>query len=424
MGVQSAAPSTYTSTSGAAPHYVAADFDFELPPELIAQQPAAARDQARLLVLTEGEIRHRVFADLPELLVETVGPGALLVLNDTRVLPARLRARKLRSGAEGEGLGGQVELLLCEPVADPDLAPDAPAARQRWRCLSRASKPLRPGAYLQLLAPDRSPVARAQVVAVEGGGYVVVDFAAATAEDLLTLLAQIGEVPLPPYIHRSPGAAAADVTADRERYQTVYARAPGSVAAPTAGLHFTPQVLAALSARGIRTASVTLHVGPGTFLPIRTGSSGNLAEHVMHAERYHVPDATAAAIAEAKAQGRKVLAVGTTVVRTLESATAPGERAPRPGWGSTQLFIYPRGPGQPQHRFRVVDALLTNFHLPRSTLLMLIAAFAGRRRVLSAYAEAVAQRYRFFSFGDSMLIPAQLPDPECAPPAPAPEETP
>jgi len=445
-----------------APHFLASDFDFELPPELIAQQPAPARDQSRLLVLTEHGVAHHIFAELPELLARTVGAGALLVLNDTRVLPARLRARKLHgpgpSGAEGAPaaapgqLGGQVELLLCEPLPPAAASEGAPAA-QRWRCMYRASKPLRAGAWLQLLAPaarastgaeeptsagaapapagaaDRADgrlagpatcaAGTAQVLVNEGGGYVVVEFAVTSPDELLALLGRIGEVPLPPYIQREPAAdpGSARAAADRERYQTVFARVPGSVAAPTAGLHFTPQVLAALRARGLESAEVTLHVGPGTFLPMRTDDP---REHLMHSERYHIPAATAAAIARAKAAGRPVVAVGTTVVRTLESATPPGESVPRPGTGATELFIYPRGPGQPQHRFQVVDALLTNFHLPRSTLLMLVSAFAGRRRTLAAYAEAVTQRYRFFSFGDAMLIPSRLPDPECQPvPAPA-----
>ena len=409
-----------------ATHFLASDFDFELPPELIAQQPTPERDQSRLLLLTEQGVAHHGFAELPELIERTVGAGALLVLNDTRVLPARLRARKVNppqlQATTGAELGGQVELLLCEPVL-PGLA-EAGAAPlpQRWRCMYRASKPLRLGARLRLELPpgDKgdgavTPGGTVEVLANEGGGYVIVEFGVTTAEELLALLGRLGEVPLPPYIHRDRTfASPLDSASQAERYQTVFAKVPGSVAAPTAGLHFTPQVLAALQQRGVDAVTVTLHVGPGTFSPLR---SDDPSEHVMHLERYHVPAATHAAIAFAKAAGRPVVAVGTTVVRTLESATPPGHRAPAPGWGTTQLFIYPRGPGQPQHQFQVVDALLTNFHLPRSTLLMLVAAFAGRRRVLAAYAEAVAQRYRFFSFGDAMLIPARLLDPECQPAA-------
>lgn len=415
------APSYFRST----------DFDFELPESLIAQQPAPERDQSRLMLLQKDALSHHQFSALPELIEQVVGQGTLLVLNDTRVLPARLRARKLHSGS-GE-LGGQVELLLCEPVHAPGaVQPEVSGTAQHWRCMYRASKAMRPGMRLLLLRPgselateaagatmDAGDLRVATVLSNEGDGYVTVALPAASEAELLTLLTQLGEVPLPPYIHRDAAAGAVlepDAEArrevDRQRYQTVFAQVPGSVAAPTAGLHFTPQVLAALSARGIEQARVTLHVGPGTFLPMRTDDP---SQHVMHAERYHVPPETAAAIARAKAEGRKVLAVGTTVVRTLESATLAGQHVPQSGWGETQLFIYPRGPGAPQHRFKVVDALLTNFHLPRSTLLMLVAALAGRQRVLAAYAQAVAQSYRFFSFGDAMLIPSQLPDPECAP---------
>jgi S-adenosylmethionine:tRNA ribosyltransferase-isomerase len=405
----------------------ASDLDFELPEELIAQRPARQRDQSRLLVLGDealGSCGHHRFAELPALLEREV-PGALLVLNDTRVVPARLRARKLTpEGAPG----GQVELLLCEPAAAPGEASTAMSAEPglRWRAMYRASKPLRDGGRLELLAPDGSPAGLppVQVVHEEGRGYVVVALpVTAPGEDgeraLHELLGRIGEVPLPPYIERErererdkarePGAAQAaevdelDELSDRERYQTVYARIAGSVAAPTAGLHFTPALLAELQARGFDSTAVTLHVGPGTFLPLR---SDELSEHVMHPERFHIPDEAAHKIAAARAAGRPVLAVGTTVVRTLESATPEGQSAPRPGWGSTRLFIYP------PYRFRVVDALLTNFHLPRSTLLMLVAALAGRRRLLMAYAEAVRLGYRFYSYGDAMLIPRRLPDPE------------
>ncbi|MFO0573980.1 MAG: tRNA preQ1(34) S-adenosylmethionine ribosyltransferase-isomerase QueA [Polyangia bacterium] len=406
----------------------ASDFDFELPEQLIAQRPAAERDQSRLLVLGDSDESpwgHHRFAELPALLEREVS-GALIVLNDTRVVPARLRARKLTpDGAPG----GQVELLLCEPAAAPGEAPSA-ASEVRWRAMYRASKPLRDGGRLELLTPDGSPAGLppVQVVREEGRGYVVVALPlaapgsapvpgpAAGAEPgdgseraLHELLGRIGEVPLPPYIERererTGGPHDAAGLDDCERYQTVYARVSGSVAAPTAGLHFTPALLAELKARGFDSTAVTLHVGPGTFLPLR---SDELSEHVMHPERFHIPEETAHKIAAAKAAGRKVLAVGTTVVRTLESATPEGQSAPRPGWGSTRLFIYP------PYRFRVVDALLTNFHLPRSTLLMLVAALAGRRRLLAAYAEAVRQGYRFYSYGDAMLIPRRLPDPEFA----------
>lgn len=405
-------PAPVPSHDGPPGALTAADFDFELPDALIAQTPAPARDQSRLLRVTASGVSHHRFTELPALLRAELATPPLLVLNDTKVLPARLCARKIladdaprRSGPVREG-GGRVELLLCDPLP-------APAPRvQRWRAMSRASKPVRPGQRLELLDPERGEPAGAPpltVAAVEGEGRVLVDFADTDLDGFYGLLDRVGAVPLPPYIRRARGAGedaeadpeAAGPKADRERYQTVFARAPGSVAAPTAGLHFTPALLAELAAGGCERAHVTLHVGPGTFLPLR---SDDLDAHVMHAERYHVPDATAAAIAAARAAGRPVLAVGTTVVRTLESATPPGARVPQAGWGQTRLFI------RPPYRFRAVDALLTNFHLPKSTLLMLVASLAGRRRVLSAYAEAIAAGYRFYSYGDAMLIPRALPD--------------
>lgn len=390
----------------------ASDFDFDLPEELIAQRPAPQRDRSRLLTVEEGAVGHHLFADLPGLLERMLPQGALLVLNDTRVVPARLRARKL--AADGTP-GGQVELLLCEPAQG-----NSDGGRLAWRAMYRSSKPLRDGGRLQLLSPageaaageDAAPV---EVLREEGAGYVVLGFpaidrAGGGEDGLHRLLGRLGEVPLPPYIRRQRALSEGEGPVpdgegpdDRERYQTVYARAEGSVAAPTAGLHFTPALLAELAGRGFESTAVTLHVGPGTFLPLR---SDELGQHRMHPERYQIPDEAAAKIAAAKAQGRAVLAVGTTVVRTLESATPEGANLPTPGWGSTRLFIYP------PYRFRVVDALLTNFHLPRSTLLMLVAALAGRRRLLAAYAQAVAAGYRFYSYGDAMLIPRRIPDPE------------
>jgi S-adenosylmethionine:tRNA ribosyltransferase-isomerase len=367
----------------------AADFDYQLLPERIADRPAAARDRARLLVLNETSLHHHHVAELPALLSAHVGPRVLLVLNDTKVLPARLRGHKLRSN---DTAGGRLELLLLWPVAE--------APRQVWRAMYRASKPLREGCRLQLVGPEGER--GHEVVALKcQGGEVVLDFGELSATDFDELLARIGEIPLPPYIERVRQRQGGRFSReeDRLRYQTVYAQAAGSVAAPTAGLHFTPELLGALRAAGHDYVTVTLHVGPGTFLPLRSDS---LSEHVMHPERYHVSKETAAAIAEARLCGRKVLAVGTTVVRTLESATAEGASAPASGWGETRLFIYP------PYRFRAVDALLTNFHLPRSTLLMLVAALAGRERLLHAYATAVANDYRFYSFGDAMLIPRRL----------------
>ena len=295
--------------------------------------------------------------DLPSLLPA----GALVVVNDTRVLNARLAANK--------PTGGAVELLLVEPNGDGS-----------WRCMGGASKPIRPGP-LTLAGADAPS---AEVLAVDGK-WVDVRFGG----DILAYAEAHGDVPLPPYIKRAESDAA-----DRDRYQTIFARAPGAVAAPTAGLHFTPELLAALEARGIRRATITLHVGPGTFAPLR---SDEIEGQKLHPERYHVPESTAAAVAAARAAGRPIVAVGTTVVRTLEAA-AIDERTLRVGAGSTDIFI------QPGHRFRLVDHMLTNFHLPKSSLVMLVAALAGKDRVLAAYAEAVAQQYRFYSYGDAMLI--------------------
>jgi len=336
------------------------DFDYPLPDELIAQVPVTPRDASRLLVLPPaGEPRHQRFADLPELL----SPGDLLVFNDTRVIPARLVGRKES--------GGKVELLLCEPLQG--------GLGRAWRALGQASKPIRPGAVLEFdgLA--------ARVDAAPGEGFYDVTLDREGAE-LEAALARAGRVPLPPYIRRE---ATAD---DAERYQTIWARAPGSAAAPTAGLHFSERIVDALDRRGVARTAVTLHVGPGTFLPIR----GQLDGHRMHGEPYRVPPEAAAAWAACRARGGRVVAVGTTTVRTLESAI--GEEGLRAGDGRTELFI------RPGHSFRALDALVTNFHLPRSTLLVLVSALAGVDRVLGAYREAVARRYRFFSYGDAMLL--------------------
>jgi len=349
---------------------LASDFDYPLPPEQIAQAPLPRRDEARLYLLDrQGERQHRRVHDLPELLPER----ALVVVNDTRVIPARLSGKK--------PTGGRFELLLVEPLASDD-------GLSHWRCLGGASKPIRPGP-LQL---DGAAAPACAVVAIEGSGeYLEVVFDV-PPEAFLRIVERIGRVPLPPYIRREPGQPAP--VDDHERYQTMFARAPGAVAAPTAGLHFTPELLSALETRGMLLATVTLHVGPGTFQPLR---SDDVSQAVLHAERYEVPVATAEAIALARRQGRPVVAVGTTVVRTLETA-ATDERTVRAGAGSTQLFV------KPGHPFRVVDAMVTNFHLPKSSLLMLVCAFAGKERVLAAYREAVAEGYRFYSYGDAMLI--------------------
>jgi S-adenosylmethionine:tRNA ribosyltransferase-isomerase len=337
------------------------DFDYDLPEALVAQEPVTPRDASRLLVLpARGPAEHRRFAELDALLA----PGDLLVFNDTKVIPARLVGRKAS--------GGKVELLLCEPLEG--------GTGRRWRAMGQASKPIRAGAELAFDGLS------ARVVAAEGDGFysVELDREGAALEEAL---ARAGRMPLPPYIRREPDER------DRTRYQTIWAREPGSAAAPTAGLHFTEALLARLDARGVRRASLTLHVGPGTFLPVRGES---IEHHRMHAERYEVPAEAAEAIAACRARGGRVVAVGTTSVRTLESAF-DGERV-APGAGRTTLFV------RPGHAFRAVDVLVTNFHLPRSTLLMLVSAFGGTERVLAAYREAVARGYRFFSYGDAMLL--------------------
>jgi len=343
-----------------------ADFDFDLPVGRIAQHPVTPRDAARLLVLDRpgGSVSHRRFGDLPDLL----GPGDLLVLNDTRVIPARLRGRKPG--------GGRIEILLEEPAAH--------AGADVWRCLVRGAGKL--GADVRL---DLGSGLGARLGARAGGARLV-HFESAGAP-VGELLDRLGEVPLPPYIRRPPAGPTAE---DRERYQTVYARRPGAVAAPTAGLHFTPATFARLARAGVRAAFVTLHVGSGTFAPVREDDP---ERHRMHPERYELPEAAARAIGETRRAGRRVIAVGTTVARVLETRARPDGTAAA-GTGRSELFI------RPGFEFKVVDAVVTNFHLPRSTLLMLVAAFAGREAVLAAYREALAMDYRFYSYGDAMLV--------------------
>jgi len=331
----------------------AADFDYPLPPELIAQRPLPERSASRLLVVdaAAGQRRDARFTDLPGLLA----PGDLLVFNDTRVVPARLEGVK--------PTGGVVEMLLERPLEGLEAL-----------LHMRASKPLRPG----------------QVVRT-GGGDIVVEgreedlFRVRLPEPALEFFGRHGSVPLPPYIERTPDGD------DTGRYQSLLARVPGAVAAPTASLHFDEAMLARLDAMGVRRATVTLHVGAGTFQPMR---SDRIEEHVMHAEWAELPAATVEAIAATRAAGGRIVAIGTTVVRTLESAPEPLA----PWQGDTRLFI------RPGHRWKVVDAMVTNFHLPRSTLLMLVSAFTGRESILTAYAHAVQQRYRFFSYGDAMFL--------------------
>jgi len=346
----------------------ARDYDYDLPPGAIAVRPAEPRDAARLLVLRRagGPLEDRVFRDLPELLE----PGDLLVVNDTRVIPARLHGRRVDTG-------GAVEIfLLHEEHATP-----TPAGGPQWRVLASPGRRLRPGVRVEL-----APGVEAEIVAVHENGERTVRFHGTT--DVLALADRVGSTPLPPYIDRAADAR------DRDDYQTVYAAAPGAVAAPTAGLHFTPGLLGRARARGVDVASVTLHVGPGTFRPVQ---GDDLDAHRMHAEAYTIPDATAAAVARAHAAGRRVVAVGTTVVRALEAA-AEGPGRVRAGAGETDLFL------RPGHPFRAVSGLVTNFHLPRSTLLVLVSAFAGREPVLAAYAHAIRSGYRFYSYGDAMLV--------------------
>jgi S-adenosylmethionine:tRNA ribosyltransferase-isomerase len=354
-----------------------ADFDYYLPPDLIAQRPLPQRDQSRLLVLRreDRKISHRRFLDLPGLL----RPSDVLVLNDSRVIPARLFGTK-------PGSSGKVELLLLEENGTND-----------WWTMARPGKRSRIGASIELLDQNNRPSGIvAQIVEKNVEGHCRVRFEGTA--DILQALATIGVIPLPPYIHRSQEGNSDE---DRDRYQTIYAQPPGSVAAPTAGLHFTKQLFADLRARSVKICFVTLHVGLGTFAPVK---SDRLEEHIMHSERFQIGDDTAAVINTARQDGGRVVAVGTTTVRVLEAVAAAHEGRLVGSEGTTRIFI------RPPARFRVVDVLLTNFHLPRSTLLTLVSAFAapgelrGREMVLDAYAEAIRERYRFFSYGDSMLI--------------------
>ena len=353
-----------------------ADFHYELPPELIAQTPASERDQSRLLVFQRpaGQVTHRQFRDLPSFLQA----GDVLVLNDSRVIPARLRGEK-------PGTGGQLEVLLTEETAVND-----------WWVMLRPGKRVRAGTQFFLRSPAGEVTSiAATVLAKDAAGRCRLRFAGvANVADELDAL---GEVPLPPYIERN----GAPFSWDRERYQTVFARPPGSVAAPTAGLHFTATRLDELRRAGVDVRFVTLHVGLGTFAPVK---AVRLENHVMHEESFELSGATADAIARARHAGGRVVAVGTTTVRVLETVAAENDGSLRATRGRTRIFI------RPPFRFRVADALVTNFHLPESTLLMLVSAFAtpgetgGRERMLAAYAEAVRERYRFFSYGDAMLI--------------------
>jgi S-adenosylmethionine:tRNA ribosyltransferase-isomerase len=345
------------------------EFQFDLPDELIAQE-APPRGTSRLLVLDRSEksCRHITIAELPSILV----PGDVLVVNNTRVIPARLLGHRVPSG-------GAVECLLLGPVStiEPRMA-DA---------LMHPGQKLKPGARVRFEGAPGTLMG--EVVGRHFHGRRSIRLWSESGGDVDALVDALGHVPLPPYIKRS------DTVADRERYQTVYARVRGSVAAPTAGLHFTPDLLAALDGRGVERVEVTLHVGYGTFKPVRVT---RVEDHVVDPEHYEISEAAASAIARAKQDRRRVIAVGTTTTRALEDASIRGGGHIAAGTGTASLFIYPG------YHFHVIDGLVTNFHLPGSSLLMLVAAFAGRERILSAYREAVERRYRFYSYGDAMLI--------------------
>lgn len=352
-----------------------ADFDFALPPELIAQRPAPKRDASRLLVLqrADGRVEHRKFRDLLEFLCA----GDVLVLNNSRVIPARLRGTNAKSS-------GKFEMLLLEENAPND-----------WWVMLRPGKNARMGTQIILHSAKSQPAKIiATVTEVNAEGHRRLKFSG--TPDIRRELDALGEIPLPPYIERDN-----QLPEDKERYQTVFAQPAGSVAAPTAGLHFTEKLLEEIRARGVKTCFVTLHVGLGTFAPVK---SETLAEHTMHEEWFEIGEETVRAVNEAKISGNRVIAVGTTSVRVLESVAARNNGKLNVYNGKTNIFIFP------PFQFQIVDALMTNFHLPCSTLLMLASAFAmpgetcGRKMVLSAYAEAIRERYRFFSYGDAMLI--------------------
>jgi S-adenosylmethionine:tRNA ribosyltransferase-isomerase len=345
------------------------DFSFELPDELIAQHPLPERSASRLLALdgATGELEHRAFTDLPALL----RAGDLLVFNNTRVIPARLWGQK--------SSGGKLEILIERLTSDTTALAHI-----------RSSKSPKPGSTIHLSAePGVEPGPFS--LQVQGRSNALFELATPPGVTFAEVLNAIGHMPLPPYIER------ADEAADAERYQTVFAARDGAVAAPTAGLHFTPELLAELAAGNVASAQVTLHVGAGTFQPVR---ADDITEHAMHSEYLEVSAEVCDAVRETRAAGGRVVAVGTTAVRALETASrASGECTPYTG--DTDIFIYPG------YRFRTVDAMITNFHLPESTLLMLVSAFAGRESVLAAYRDAIAQRYRFFSYGDAMFVTPQ-----------------
>jgi S-adenosylmethionine:tRNA ribosyltransferase-isomerase len=360
------ADASLTPASGTPASETLADFQFALPAELIAQLPVARRDAARLMVLdrARASMAHSHVSALPDYLQS----GDLLVANDTKVIPARLFGRV--------PTGGAVEVLLIRPTDDRT------HGGTTWFCLGKPARRLRLGSRLTFSE------AHATVVAAHGDGRYSLAFE--DAEDILQVMNRHGEIPLPPYIHRPDGPLPIDQT----RYQTIFASTPGAIAAPTAGLHFTDELVAGLRRRGVEIARLTLHVGPGTFLPVRVA---DVQRHVMEPEWCEIPEATVTAIRRVRAAGGRVVAVGTTTTRALESAACDRSLVTSGGRWADRFIT-------PGYRFRVVDALFTNFHLPGSTLLLLVSAFASRERILAAYAEAVRQRYRFYSYGDAMLI--------------------
>ena len=340
-----------------------ADFDYELPEDLIAQEPSARRDGSRMMVLD----RHRTQVASTDFtsIVNHFKPGDVLVCNDTKVIPARLLGHK--------ATGGKVEIFLVRR--------EVGSADEVWLCLTKSSKSIRPGTSVHI-----SETLSAEVLEEVDAPYRRVKFN--VSGDFLEQVEEVGHLPLPPYIRRP------DEKSDRQRYQTVFAREKGAVAAPTAGLHFTQEMLGRLQAAGVVFAPLTLHVGLGTFLPVR---ATNILEHKMHSELYQIPEQTAAAVNQAHKNGHRIFALGTTSARALETA-ATQDGYLNSGRGDSDIFIYPG------YQFKVVDALITNFHLPKSTLLMLVSAFAGKDFILSAYRKAVEERFRFFSYGDCMLI--------------------
>lgn len=376
------------------------DFHYDLPPELIAQHPPAVRGESRMLTLDRrsGAVADRQFSELPQILQ----PGDLLVLNDSRVLPARLYATRdrLHTQHNSPEPPGLIEVLLTESISTSE-------GHNDWRALVRPAKKVQPGETLHFAATPAAPaLLRATVLSSGEFGERIIRFA--PTENFIAIVERIGHMPLPPYIQR--GKHEADTAEDRERYQTVYSHEPGSAAAPTAGLHFTPEILSALQARGVGIAYVTLHVGLGTFQPVRVVDTREIR---LHAEAYSLSRETADALNAAYRSDRRIVAVGTTTTRTLENLArtfevSRGRLSPsnplalQPHSGSTSLFLSPAPDGDSE--FKLVRGLLTNFHLPESTLLMLVSAFAGREAVLNAYAHAVREHYRFFSYGDCMLI--------------------